>query len=96
MQNLRRALALRLPLHDNFASSFQWQQAAAMSKITKTESGSGDSKLQLMMKALEPQAVEDITMSPEELAEAERRSVLNFFSWSTLYTNEQSSVYQHP
>lgn len=89
MQNLRRALALRLPLHDTLTSSIQWQQAAAMSKITKTESGSGDSKLQLMMKALEPQAVEDITMSPEELAEAERRSVLNFTLCSAFYTDEK-------
>jgi ribosomal protein S10 len=76
MQNLRRALALRLPHNDIsiFTSTFSKQQAAAMSKITKTESGSGDSKLQLMMKALEPQAADDVTMTPEELAEAEKRS----------------------
>jgi len=76
MQNLRRALSLRLPHHDIsiLASGFSRQQASAMStKVTKTESGSGDSKLQLMMKALEPQAVDDVTMTPEELADAEKR-----------------------
>jgi hypothetical protein len=76
MQNLRRALTLRLPHHDIsiLASGFSGQQAAAMStNITKTESGSSDSKLQLMMKALEPQVAEDVTMTPEELAEAEKR-----------------------
>jgi hypothetical protein len=78
MQNLRRALSWRLPHHDIsiLASGFSRQQAAAMSKITKSESGSGDSKVQLMMKALEPQAADEITMTPEELAEAEKRLVL--------------------
>lgn len=76
MQNLRRTLVLRLPHNDIsiLASGFSRQQAAAMStKVTKTDSGSGDSKLQLMMKALEPQAADDVTMTPEELAEAEKR-----------------------
>jgi hypothetical protein len=86
MQNLRRALAL-LSHHNDISfltSGFSRQQTAAMAtKITKTESGSGDSKLQLMMKALEPQAAEDVTMTPEELAEAEKRSV--FISNSPLY-----------
>lgn len=75
MQTLRRALALRLHHNELLALGFSRQQAAAMSKVTTKESGSGDSKVQLMMKALEPQTADDVTMSPEELAEAEKRSV---------------------
>ena len=72
MQGLRRALALRLPRHDGFAGL--GQQAAAMSDAAGGQGG-GDGKLQMMLKALEPQAVEAVAMTPEELAEAERRCV---------------------
>ena len=75
MQSLRRALTLRLPKHDIFSSSLR-QQTASMAN--EAHEGSGDSRLQLMLKALEPQEIEDIEMTPDELAEAEKRFV-NYF-----------------
>ena len=40
---------------------------------TNAEGSNGDSRVQIMLKALDPQVVEDVEMTPEEMAEAEQR-----------------------
>ena len=50
----------------------QW--AGFAKRAARDESG-GDSKMQKLLKALEPREVEEVEMSPEDLAEAERRWV---------------------
>ena len=73
MHSLRRACsALRLShVHGTISSNLPKQTVAAMA--TNAEGSNGDSRVQIMLKALDPQVVEDVEMTPEEMAEAEQR-----------------------
>ena len=96
MQSARRAIMVRLP------SLAQWpgptQQAAALATAAKPpaakapELGSGDGKMQAMLRALQPQEVEPLDMSPEELAEAERRCAGSSLSRSSLSSSSLSQA----
>ena len=46
--------------------------AAFAKKAARDEAG-GDTKMQKLLKALEPREVEEVQLSPEDQAEAERR-----------------------
>lgn len=70
----RRLLQLQwAPCLGGSSTGSSLQQWAGYAKKSRDESGGGDGKLQKLLKALEPREVEKVELSPEDLAEAERR-----------------------
>lgn len=86
---MRRSLAFHLFAHD-IANSLRQPFVAAMSTATKAE-GAGDSRLQLVLKALEPRPVEKVKMTDEELAEAAQRFVLVYVSVYAFHASHQKT-----
>lgn len=68
-----RALLQRLVPDGMAGSGSSLQQLAGFAKKSSKDETGGDSRMQKLLRALEPAAVEDLQLSPEDAAEAERR-----------------------